>query len=455
MVKHDWLWWRQHDVAVEKEQMGDEGRDPAALAAEFAALEKMDDNTQAFQDAFNTLMDRVQAQPSVNEDDEPSDLAGIQAARPNGPRQVVDPGCDLGDRLHGAWLGRCAGCLLGKPIENWSTWRTWKLWGILRDGGKEMLTDYIWRLDIDEAIFAKHDGVYSLPMYKGINYMPEDDDLNYTVTGLALVKQKGLGFTPDDVATFWLQNIPILHTYTAERAAYRNFVSEICPAASASFRNPYREWIGAQIRADFFGYVAPGNPALAAELAWRDACISHVRNGIYGEMWVAAMLAAAAVETNVVKIMEAGLGEIPARCRLAEDIRQVMRWHADGVSYKNAVAKIHQRWDETKFHHWCHTNSNAQIVALGLLYGEGDYEKTITHAVYPVLDTDCNGATAGSVIGMALGAKALPAKWTDVLNDTLLTGVDGYHRVSISSLAQETLALAVRPTAKPGKGEQS
>jgi hypothetical protein len=272
---------------------------------------------------------------------------------------------------------------------------------------------------------------------------------------LALVKQKGLGFTPDDVATFWLQNIPILHTYTAERAAYRNFVSEICPAASASFRNPYREWIGAQIRADFFGYVAPGNPALAAELAWRDACISHVRNGIYGEMWVAAMLAAAAVETNVVKIMEAGLGEIPARCRLAEDIRQVMRWHADGVSYKNAVAKIHQRWDETKFHHWCHTNSNAQIVALGLLYGEGDYEKTITHAVYPVLDTDCNGATAGSVIGMALGAKALPAKWTDVLNDTLLTGVDGYHRVSISSLAQETLALAVRPTAKPGKGEQS
>ena len=72
MEKHDWLWWRQHDVAVEKEQMGDEGRDPAALAAEFAALEKMDDNTQTFQDAFNTLMDRVQTLPSINENDEPS-----------------------------------------------------------------------------------------------------------------------------------------------------------------------------------------------------------------------------------------------------------------------------------------------------------------------------------------------------------------------------------------------
>ena len=73
MLKHDWLWWRRHDVAIEKEQMRDEGRDPAALAADFDALEKMDDNTPAFQDAFNTLMDRIQALPSVTEgdDDEP------------------------------------------------------------------------------------------------------------------------------------------------------------------------------------------------------------------------------------------------------------------------------------------------------------------------------------------------------------------------------------------------
>lgn len=446
MEKHAWLWWQQSDVAIEQEQMANEGRDPAALAAEFSALTKMDAGTQAFQDAFNSLMDRVQELPTANAHAEPSDLAAIQASRPGAPRRGVAPGADLADRLHGAWLGRCAGCLLGKPIEGW---RTPKLWGLLRDGGKEMLTDYVWRLGIEEAVFAKHDALrhYGQPLLewgRSIDGMPEDDDTNYTVTGLALVKRKGLGFTPDDMATFWLQNIPILHTCTAERVAYRNFVAGVWPSASASCRNPYREWIGAQIRADFFGYVAPGNPALAAELAWRDACISHVRNGIYGEMWVAAMLAAAAVETDVVKILETGLGEIPAACRLARDIRQVMRWHADGVAYLDAVAKIHQRWDETRAHHWCHTNSNAQIVALGLLYGEGDYEKTVTRAVYPCFDTDCNGATAGSVIGMALGAQALPAKWTEILRDTLFTGVDGYHKVKISALARETLALAVR-----------
>ncbi len=439
MEKHSWLWWRQGDVAVEKEQLADEGRDPSALAAEFAALENMDDQTQEFQDAFNALLDRVQVLPLISEYNEPSDLAGIRSARPDGPRTLGAPGADLGDRLHGAWLGRCAGCLLGKPIEGW---RTPKLWGILKDGGKEMLTDYVWRLGIDTEVFEKHDGMRPLHMGQDINCMPEDDDTNYTATGLALVKQQGIDFTPDDMATFWLRHLPILHTCTAERAAYRNFCGGVWPPASASCRNPYREWIGAQIRADFFGYVAPGKPALAAELGWRDACISHVRNGIYGEMWVAAMLAAAAVETDVVTIIETGLSEIPARCRLADDIKEVLRWHTDGVAYMDAVATIHARWDETKGHHWCHTNSNAQIVALGLLYGDGDYEKTVTHAVYPCFDTDCNGATAGSVIGMALGASALPAKWTDILGDTLLTGVAGYHKVRISELAKETLELA-------------
>jgi hypothetical protein len=273
--------------------------------------------------------------------------------------------------------------------------------------------------------------------------MPEDDDTNYTVTALSLVKQKGIDFTPEDVATFWLGNIPIMHTCTAERVAYRNFVSGIWPPYSASVRNPYREWIGAQIRADFFGYVAPGNPTLAAELAWRDACISHVRNGIYGEMWVAAMLAAAAVETDIKTVIEIGLSEIPARCRLAEDIKQVLGWHADNVSYRDAVARIHERWEELNPHHWCHTNSNAQIVALALLYCQGDYEDGVTHAVYPCFDTDCNGATVGSVIGMMLGAKALPAKWTKILCDTLITGVAGYHKVAISDLANWSTSTAL------------
>ena len=258
---------------------------------------------------------------------------------------------------------------------------------------------------------------------------------------MALIKAKGIGFSSADMADFWMGNIPILHTCTAERVAYRNFINNIEPPRSAAVRNPYREWIGAQIRADFFGYVALGRPELAAELAWRDASISHVKNGIYGEMWVAAMLAAAPGETHVRRVVEIGLSEIPAKSRLAEGIRDVLNWHAGETPYAETVERIHRRWDESRAHDWCHTISNAQIVTMGLLYGDGDFEKAIARAVFPCFDTDCNGATVGSIMGMMLGAEALPPKWTSVMNDTIHTGVAGYTVGGISRLGEEMCEL--------------
>ncbi len=259
--------------------------------------------------------------------------------------------------------------------------------------------------------------------------------------GMQLVHQKGINFTPSDMADFWLENIPLLRTCTAERVAYRNFTNLIEPPDSAIIRNPYREWIGARIRSDFFGYVALGQPELAAELAWRDASISHVKNGIYSAMWVAAMLAAAMNQTDVRRIIEIGLTEIPEKSRLFEAIIEILNRHASGNTYSDTVQYIHQRWNETRAHHWCHSISNAQIVAMGLLYGEGDYEKAITRTVLACFDTDCNGATVGSIMGMMLGAKALPEKWTGVMNDIIHTDLSGYQTTHISKLAKEMFEI--------------
>lgn len=443
-MKNSWIWLNKGDLRSEQQQLADEGRDTSTVEAEFARLlaEDLPEDEQ-FQRAAEELLDKARLLP-IRQDYpyiEPSDLATIRAYRREGPRLLpITSSEDIRrDHIKGAWLGRCAGCLLGKPIEGLQSPRLRQL--LDRAGCKE-IPDYLWRLPgLTEEDYKELDFECLWKFYRNTDCFPGDDDTNYTVMGMALVKQKGITFTPSDMANFWMDNIPILRTYTAERVAYRNFANNIDPPDSAVFRNPYRELIGAQIRADFFGYVALGQPELAAELSWRDASISHVKNGIYGAMWVAAMLAAAMTQTEVRRVIEIGLTEIPEKSRLFEAITEILNRHAAGVPYADTMQFIHQRWDETRPHHWCHTISNAQIVAMGLLYGEGDYERAITRTVLACFDTDCNGATVGSIMGMMLGAKALPEKWTGVMNDTIHTDLQGYQTTSISKLAEEMFQI--------------
>jgi ADP-ribosylglycohydrolase len=202
--------------------------------------------------------------------------------------------------------------------------------------------------------------------------------------------------------------------------------------------NPYREWIGAQIRADGFAYGAAGNPELAAELAWRDASFSHVKNGIYGEMFVAAMIAAAFAESDPEKIIAAGLGQIPSNSRLAHDIRKAVEIARDAVDQIDLVSRI---WEAFKHYDPVHTNNNAALVAASLIFAKGDFEKGITTAVLGGWDTDCNGATVGSIMGASLGANALPSSWIDPLNDTLYADLHGFHPISISECADRSFRV--------------
>ena len=441
-----WLLLSRGDLEIEHLQARDEGRDLTSVEAEFGLLAELDLDGEANQQRAEALFEAVQELPTVGDYAyaEPSDLAAIQAAR---PAPVALPAGELGDgvlldKALGAWAGRASGCLLGKPVEGR---RAWQIEKYLKTQGRWPLDRYF-SLDIPEAV-AKECGfnLASRALYEeGITCMVEDDDTNYTVTGLAICKQFGADFTPEDVARFWLGNIPIFHVCTAERSAYRNLVIGLPPPASASFRNPYREWIGAQIRADFFGYVSPGDPERAAEFAWRDASISHIRNGIYGEMWVAAMLAAAYLTDDVETVIRAGLAQLPAACRLSESLERTLALRREGRSYDEAVADLRSRWDENRAHDWCHTISNAEIVAIALLWGDKDFERTICYSVMPGFDTDCNGATAGSVLGLMLGGAALPQKWIAPLGDTLLSGVTGYHKVSLTQMAAETVELIGR-----------
>ncbi|MBG0851382.1 ADP-ribosylglycohydrolase family protein [Streptomyces spinoverrucosus] len=338
----------------------------------------------------------------------------------------------------GAWLGRCTGCNLGKPVENGEHWTYQHLRGYLELAGAYPLRDYIPVLDPMPAGFELRE-FWPVTTRGRITESARDDDIDYTILGLHLLEEYGFGFTTADVAAEWLDRLPYTQTFTAERVAYRNLAIGLPPEQAGKVDNPYREWIGAQIRADIFGYVHPGNPRAAAELAYRDATLSHTANGVYGEMWAAALVAAAFTGTAR-EAVETSLTCIPPRSRLAEAVTFVLDRHAAGDTWEAARVAIEDRYGH---YSWVHTVNNAALVTAGLLWGEGDFTTSVGLTVQGGWDTDSNGATAGSVAGIITGAKRLPPHWTEPLNDTARSAIRGFDRSSISDLADRTVRLVM------------
>jgi ADP-ribosylglycohydrolase len=279
----------------------------------------------------------------------------------------------------------------------------------------------------------------SRPYADEIDGMPADDDTNYVVLAQEVIRRYGRGFTADDMARAWMDLQPKYAYCTAERVAFCNFVKGYRAPDSATYKNAYREWIGAQIRGDYFGYINPGNCEMAAEMAFCDASISHIKNGIYGEMFASAMIAAAAACCDVKDVILCGLAEVPHTSRLYESVMGIIEGYESGVGERECFENIHKAYDEYSAHGWCHTISNAMIVAAALLYGKGDFGRSICMAVETGFDTDCNGATVGSVLGMMLGIDAIGEEWTAPINDKLETSIFGVGTVSISERARMTL----------------
>ncbi|OGS22421.1 MAG: hypothetical protein A2252_08965 [Elusimicrobia bacterium RIFOXYA2_FULL_39_19] len=438
----DWLLLKKDDLLFEKQQCIEEGRDFTGVLNKFNKLIRLNLKDIKNQLAVKEFLNETQKLPHVKnyKYKEPSDIKAILKLRDKAPKQLklnLSKNSML-DKIYGAWLGRCAGCLLGKPVE---CWPRVQIVDVLKKSGQYPLKNYIKASKIPKPLFKKYNITADRAFVDQVDGMPADDDINYTITGLAIIEKYGVKFTPENVAEFWMCNIPIICTCTAERIAYRNFANAILPPESAVYGNPYREWIGAQIRADFWGYVMPGKIEEAANFAFRDASISHIKNGIYGEMWVAAMLSASYAENDMEKIINLGLSQIPNTSRLYEAVKEVISWKKSGITSEQAINKIHKIYKDTNFHHWCHTISNAMVVTASLLYGEKDFEKTITMAVDAGFDTDCNGATAGSVLGLVLGAKKLPKKWTAPLKNKIASGIRDFEKVEILEMAEKTLKL--------------
>lgn len=449
---HNEQWMKSlWNLSVEEQQAQEEGKDLSSMKLELNTLMQDNQNPDLYERA-ERLYHAIQALPtrpgySYVEPDNLDDIHQETKAEP--PLPHYDKGNHaLLDQILGAWQGRMSGCLLGQPVEGWHRDR---ILGFLKDTDNFPIHRYL-SSDVAPDIRERYrivdgpggDDREKITWINNIHGVQEDDDINYTVLALKLVSSYGRDFTTEHVAAEWLNSLPLLRTATAERVVYLNLARLILPPFSASFANPFREWIGAQIRADFYGYINPGNPRKAAEMAYRDASLSHVKNGVYGAMFVAAMIAAAFVTQNPETIVAAGMAQIPARSRLYQALDELhTNWRA-GLSLEAFQLAFYKKYDERNPHHWCHAISNALLVAAGVLYHQMDFAASVGFGVTSGFDTDCNAATIGSIVGAALGASGLDPAWVEPLGAQVRTCVPGYDHLEIAELAKRTLALAKR-----------
>jgi len=361
---------------------------------------------------------------------EPDALPRIRALRPKGPRRMWKSfdAVAYPARLEGALLARMAGCTLGAIVEGWEV-------KAMQDWAKQIgdpfpPTRYWSRAKDPERTrySASRCKEYTLPLMNGV---PVDDDIAYTLIGLLIVEEYGPKFTTADVGRAWVKYLPV--ACTAEEVALKNLKAGI-PANRAALKgNPYVQWIGADIRSDPWGWLAPGWPEKAAEMAYRDAYLSHRRNGIYGEMFFAAAQAAAFAADDPVEAIRIGVTEIPRDCTLAHDVKWALREGKRIRDYRQARAAVDKRF---KGMHQVHTNNNACLSIFGLMIGGLDVTKVISQTVAMGLDNDCTAATSGSIVGAVVGRKGVPKHWHAKFNNTVRSYLIGKPRFGIDDLVR-------------------
>jgi ADP-ribosylglycohydrolase len=342
----------------------------------------------------------------------------------------LEPASDVADRVRRAWLGRAAGCVLGKPVE-----------GIPREGiraiaestGNWPVRDYFTAEGLDPEVAERwpwNRASKPTSLREVIDGVPEDDDLNFTMLAVKLLERVGREPTSVDVAKEWLDYLPPGRIFTAERVACRNLLLGLLPPETATYRNPFREWIGARLRVDVYGWVAPGDPERAARLAREDASVSHTANGAHAAAFMAAAHAATMADVSPAAAADVGLAFVPPSSRLAEAIRFARDTPGE---WEEVVDALYARYGSL---HWVHAINNTALVAAAM-YRFTSFGEAICAVVSGGWDTDTNGAAIGSIFG-ALGP--VDDRWTAPLHGRFSSSLPSFDAVTLDELVERTLA---------------
>ena len=352
------------------------------------------------------------------------------------------------NRIRAAWEGRISGCQLGKPLEALSVVEGRNSIVSYLEKNKALpLRDYV---PLADNPLVQLLGSKSCKGY--ITCSEPDDDINYTVLALMMLEKYGFALSTIDVASSWLQLLPAAVTFTAERAAYRSLIERVDDMAFLGLppdldltecaNNEWSEWIGAQIRADLYGWVCPGRPELAADLARRDASLSHTGEGIHGATFIAALGAAIPATKSLQEAIDVAFTEVPENSGAAESVN----FARSIVGQNDAVDQLQRKYEDLSP---LHTLNNLALVVWGILSHQDDFSEAIGETVCAGWDTDCNGATVGGLWGLT--GNPIPKHWTEPWQGRVQVSIAGVGDLRIEELVDRTVAVANRLSSTKNK----
>lgn len=287
------------------------------------------------------------------------------------------------DKLHACWLGKNIGGTLGAPYEGTR-------------------------------------GFYDVKGFDSPSGEPlPNDDLDLQLVWLCAMEEVGpKHFDANILAEYWLDWLPP-HWNEYGICKTNLQLGLLAPMCGEVDNDRWKRSNGAWIRSEVWAGMAPGVPDVAVKYAVMDAMIDHgVSEGVYAEIFTASMESLAYVESDIRKLINAALEKIPSDCMVTKTVRLVMDCYDKGIDYKETRERVVEFNKELG---WFQAPGNLGFVTIGLLYGEGDFKKSLIYAVNCGDDTDCTGATVGSVLGIIGGTKAIPEDWASYIGDRIMS----------------------------------
>lgn len=315
---------------------------------------------------------------------------------------------ELRDKIEGCWIGKNIGGTMGGPFE----------------GTHDIL-------DINGYTTPKGE---PLP----------NDDLDLQLVWLLAMEEVGpYSLNANDLAEYWLSYVvPHWNEYGIGKSNLRyGFMPPLCGAIN---NDDWKNSNGAWIRTEIWATLNPANPDAAVKYAFADACIDHgMGEGTYAAMFLAALESAAFVERDIRKLIEIGLSKIPQSSRTARAINLILKSYDDGVDWKTTRNLL---VEDSKDLGWFEAPCNVAFALLGILYGEGDFKKSMILAINCGDDTDCTGATVGSILGIINGKSNIPSDWQEYIGEKIITisvnqGMNVLFPDTITNLTDRVLKL--------------